>query len=83
MDLVSSDADWSAATWEGSRRAQIRRALRLTVRERLEGLEALSETSARLAQGAPGPPSGVAAGSEAATESGRATRSEASEGRSS
>lgn len=53
---MSSDADWSAATWEGARRAQIRRALRLTVRERLEALEDLSETSARLAQGAARPP---------------------------
>jgi hypothetical protein len=47
---VNSTADWSAATWEGSRRAQIRRTLRLTVRERLEALEALTETSERLAR---------------------------------
>ncbi|MEX1182280.1 MAG: hypothetical protein WEF86_03530 [Gemmatimonadota bacterium] len=40
---------WDAATWEGSRRAQLRRALTLTVRQRLEGLEALSATSRRLA----------------------------------
>lgn len=39
---------WEAATWEGARRAQIRRSLELTVRERLEVLEALAETSARL-----------------------------------
>lgn len=47
---MSSEEDWRAATWEGSRRAQIRRALRLTVRERLEALEALTETSERLLQ---------------------------------
>lgn len=47
---MSSAADWDAATWEGSRRAQIRRNLRLTVRERLEALEALTETSQRLVQ---------------------------------
>jgi hypothetical protein len=47
---MSSNADWSAATWEGSRRAQIRRNLRLTVRERLEALEDLTETSDRLAR---------------------------------
>lgn len=41
---------WGAATWEGARRAQIRRALELTVRERLEILEALAETSARLVE---------------------------------
>lgn len=45
--MRSSDP-WDAATWEGARRAQIRRALALTVRERLEVLEALAETSARL-----------------------------------
>lgn len=47
---MSSSPDWNNATWEGSRRAQIRRNLRLTVRERLEALEALTETSNRLAQ---------------------------------
>lgn len=41
---------WEAATWEGARRARIRRALELTVRERLEVLEALTETSARLVE---------------------------------
>ncbi|MEX1258957.1 MAG: hypothetical protein WEG36_15280 [Gemmatimonadota bacterium] len=44
------DHDWVMATWEGSRRAQLRRALRLTVRERLQALEALSEASARLVE---------------------------------
>lgn len=51
---MSSDGDrersWEAATWEGSRRAQLRRSLRLTVRQRLEALEALADTSARLAR---------------------------------
>lgn len=32
-------------TWEGSRREQIRRALRLTVRERLQAAEELSDLS--------------------------------------
>lgn len=41
---------WEAATWTGARRAQIRRALELTVRERLEVLESLAETSARLVE---------------------------------
>lgn len=41
---------WEAATWEGARRARLRRALELTVRERLEVLEALTETSARLVE---------------------------------
>jgi hypothetical protein len=47
---VTSNPDWSTATWEGSRRAQIRRNLRLTVRERLEALEELTETSEQLAR---------------------------------
>lgn len=48
-ERADPDAEgWDAATWEGSRRAQLRRSLRLTVRERLEELEALTETSERL-----------------------------------
>jgi CRISPR-associated protein Csx17 len=46
----SSDSDWAAATWEGSRRAQLRRALSLTVRQRLEVLESLSEASDHIAE---------------------------------
>lgn len=41
--------DWSNATWEGARRAQLRAALKLTVRERLEAMEALGELSDRIA----------------------------------
>lgn len=44
---MAADA-WDAATWEGARRAQLRRALQRTVRERLEVLEELTETSRRL-----------------------------------
>lgn len=55
---------WDAATWEGARRAQLRRALRLSVRERLEALESLAETSRRLLELGAGrrsaPPSGAA-----------------------
>ena len=39
---------WDAATWDGARRAQLRRSLKQTVRERLAALEALAETSRRL-----------------------------------
>ena len=42
-------ADWSNATWEGSRRAQLRVALALSVRERLLAMQALGELSAKLA----------------------------------
>jgi hypothetical protein len=42
-------ADWSSTTWQGSRRAQLRAALKLTVRERLLAMQALAELSDRLA----------------------------------
>lgn len=57
---MTDDHYWEAGTWEGARKTQIERALRLTVRERLEALEALSETSERL----------VAAGREASSGAG-------------
>jgi len=41
--------DWSNATWEGSRRAQLRAALALTVRERLQAMESLGELSDAIA----------------------------------
>ena len=44
------DASWETATWEGSRRAQLRAALALTVRERLQALEDLAELAQRLAE---------------------------------
>ena len=40
---------WETATWEGSRRAQLRRALALTVRERLQAAEALADLARQLA----------------------------------
>ena len=43
------EAGWETATWEGSRRAQLRAALALTVRERLQALEDLAEPAERLA----------------------------------
>jgi hypothetical protein len=44
-----AEAGWETATWEGSRRAQLRAALALTVRERLQALEELAELAQRLA----------------------------------
>ena len=44
-----NDAGWETATWEGSRRAQLRAALTLTLRERLQALEDLAELAQRLA----------------------------------
>jgi hypothetical protein len=54
-----TDLTWETATWEGSRRAQLRSALELTLRERLQAAEALAELADRLAsmpreQGRPG-----------------------------
>ena len=42
-------AGWESTTWEGSRRAQLRAALALTVRERLQAVEELAELARRLA----------------------------------
>jgi hypothetical protein len=41
------DIDWALTTWEGSRRAQLRRALTLTVRERLEAMAGLADVARR------------------------------------
>ena len=43
------EQNWENATWLGSRRAMIRQTLKLTVRERLQALEDLYETSKKLA----------------------------------
>jgi hypothetical protein len=48
--MMSDDRSWEAGSWEGSRRAQLRRSLRLSVRERLEVMESLTETAAGLAR---------------------------------
>ncbi|HKJ71892.1 MAG TPA: hypothetical protein VKA55_09095 [Gammaproteobacteria bacterium] len=40
---------WEAATWEGSRREQLRRALRLTPRERLAAILAAGDAARQLA----------------------------------
>lgn len=44
----SSDQSWSNATWEGSRGVQLRAALRMTIRQRLQALEELCELAQRL-----------------------------------
>ena len=44
MDQIPEEL-WELTTWEGSRREQIRRALRLTIRERLQAAEELSDLS--------------------------------------
>lgn len=42
------EQNWNNATWSGSRRAMIRLALKMTVRERLQALEELNNTSMKL-----------------------------------
>lgn len=51
MTSESKDSaiDWSLTTWEGNRRAQLRQWQQLSLRERLEALEAMNETAAALA----------------------------------
>lgn len=40
--------DWSKTTFDGSRREQLRQARRMTVRQRLEALDELTEIAERL-----------------------------------
>ena len=47
---TESDPAWETATWEGSRRAQLRAALAMTLRERFEALDGMIELSHRLAE---------------------------------
>ncbi len=42
--------DWRLATREGSRRAQLRRSLSLSLRERLEALDDMAELAAALSR---------------------------------
>ena len=41
------DELWAETTWEGSRRAQLRHALKVTLRERLEAVEGLADVARR------------------------------------
>lgn len=43
MNDPDAEIDWSLTTWEGSRQAQLERALQLTVRERLLAAEGLAD----------------------------------------
>jgi len=47
MSENRDDIDWSLTTWEGSRRAQLRHALTLTLRERMEAVEGMAEVARR------------------------------------
>ena len=43
MNRKPPEGVWRLATWEGSRREQLRRALRLTLRERLQLLDDMGD----------------------------------------
>ncbi len=47
-NTTQTESVWEQATWEGNRRAQLRHALTLTLRERLQAVEDMSEVSERL-----------------------------------
>ncbi len=49
MQITQKPEDiWSQTTWEGNRRAQLRHALSLSLRERLQAVEDMAEVSERL-----------------------------------
>ena len=47
MNENGDDIDWSLTTWDGARRAQLRHALTLTLRERMEALEGMADVASR------------------------------------
>ncbi len=50
MDKPNAPIDWSLTTWEGSRRAQLRRWCALTLRERLQAVEEMADVARHFAQ---------------------------------
>lgn len=50
MSDADQHVDWSLTTWDGSRRAQLRHALTLTLRQRLEAAEGLADVVRRFEQ---------------------------------
>lgn len=44
------EIDWTLTTWEGVRRAQLQRNLRLTIAERFRALEEMAELSREFAR---------------------------------
>jgi hypothetical protein len=47
MENQISDELWAETTWDGNRRAQLRQALTLTLRERLQAVEDMGEVAER------------------------------------
>jgi hypothetical protein len=50
MNQIPDDFDWSVTTYDGARREQLRRALALTLRERLQAVEDMAEVAERFRQ---------------------------------
>ena len=50
MDNPDAPIDWSLTTWEGSRRAQLRRWCALTLRERLRAVEEMADLARHFAE---------------------------------
>jgi CRISPR-associated protein Csx17 len=46
----SDPIDWTLTTWEGSRRAQLRRWCALTLRERLVALDEMTDLASRFTE---------------------------------
>jgi CRISPR-associated protein Csx17 len=71
MSDINPEIDWSLTTWEGSRREQLRRWRKLSLRDRLRAIEEMADTSRRFqamrAQGRFQEPAGQAGKREAET----------------
>ena len=50
MTDETDNIDWPVTTWEGSRRAQLRRSLELSLRERLQAIDEMAKLAQVLAQ---------------------------------
>ena len=50
MNRIPDDFDWSVTTYDGARREQLRRALALTLRERMQAVEDMGEVAERFRQ---------------------------------
>jgi hypothetical protein len=50
MNQIPDDFDWNVTTYDGARREQLRRALALTLRERMQFVEDMAEVAERFRQ---------------------------------
>ncbi len=48
--MTNKNIDWDLTTWEGSRKAQLRQWLKLTLRERLQTVENMGEITQHFQQ---------------------------------